>query len=99
MPAVLAFARHRPAEATNPDEARGGRGPKKGKKNSPSRLRFRPPSPGTFGFRLRPSGAASTYSRSVLGARGKVVPLQPVRKGTGTAIPAICGEFHEDSAI
>ena len=38
-------------------------------KNSPSRWRFRPPLPRTFGFRLLPSGAASTYSRSVLGAR------------------------------
>src|SRR5688572_6590165 len=37
-------------------------------KNSPSRWRFRPPSPLTFGFRLVPSKSASTYSRSVLGA-------------------------------
>src|SRR5215831_18651574 len=43
-----------------------------GTRNSPSRWRFRPPPPGTFGFRLPPSGAASTYSRSVLGARGNV---------------------------
>src|SRR3954465_10348931 len=44
------------------------------KKNSPSRLRFRPSLPGTFGlppcgFCLQPSGATSTYLRSVLGAR------------------------------
>src|SRR2546430_343485 len=31
-------------------------------RSSPSRWRFRPPSPLTFGFRLRSSRAASTYS-------------------------------------
>ena len=36
--------------------------------NSPSRWRFCPLSPLTFRFRVRPSGGASTYSRSVLGA-------------------------------
>src|SRR5437773_261774 len=37
-------------------------------KSAPSRWRFRPPSPSTLSFRLLPPGAASTYSRSVLGA-------------------------------
>jgi hypothetical protein len=36
--------------------------------SSPSRFRFRPPAPLTFGFRLLPSLPASTYLRSVLGA-------------------------------
>ena len=39
---------------------------------SPSRFRFRPPFALTFGFRLRPSGSASSYLRSVLGARGNL---------------------------
>src|SRR5207248_3378266 len=39
-----------------------------GPKNSPSRLRFRPPNRLTFRFRVRPPDSASTYSRSVLGA-------------------------------
>src|SRR5205809_5033132 len=34
---------------------------------SPSRFRFRPPDPLTFGFRLLPPVPASTYLRSVLG--------------------------------
>jgi hypothetical protein len=38
-------------------------------KKSPSRWRFRPPSPLAFRFRVQPPGSASTYSRSVLGAR------------------------------
>ena len=36
--------------------------------NSPSRSRFRPPTPLTFAFRLRPPRSASSYSRPVLGA-------------------------------
>src|SRR3954470_14850571 len=39
---------------------------------SPSRSRFRPPAPLTFGFRLLPSLPASTYLRSVLGAGGNL---------------------------
>src|SRR6266571_1422622 len=39
---------------------------------SPSRSRFRPPFSLTLGFRLRPSGSASSYLRSVLGARGNL---------------------------
>jgi hypothetical protein len=37
-------------------------------KNSPSRWRFRPPSSSAFRFRVQPPRAASSYSRSVLGA-------------------------------
>src|SRR5262245_42810875 len=39
---------------------------------SPSRFRFRPPDPLTFGFRLLPPVPASTYLRSVLGANGNL---------------------------
>jgi len=39
---------------------------------SPSRFRFRPPDPLTFGFRLLPPVPASTYLRSVLGASGNL---------------------------
>ena len=55
-------------------------------KNSPSRLRFRPPLPVNLGFRLRPSGAASAYSRSVLGARGKLSALADVFKGAAKRV-------------
>jgi hypothetical protein len=52
-------------------------------KNSPSRWRFRPQLPLTFRLRVRPPGAASTYSRSVLGAsgtlRGRPGPIKPGR--------------------
>ena len=40
--------------------------------DSPSRFRFRPPHRLTFGFRLVPPGRASSYLRSVLGARGNL---------------------------
>jgi hypothetical protein len=50
-------AAFRAGRSTDPDQ------------NSASRWRFRPPSPRTFALRLLPSGAASTYSRSVLAAR------------------------------
>src|SRR5437763_1130902 len=43
-----------------------------GPKNSPSRLRFRPPNRLIFRLRVRPLGWASTYSRPVLGARGNL---------------------------
>src|SRR5216110_1069078 len=43
-------------------------------KNSPSRFRFRPPSPLTFPFRVLPSEPASSYSRSVLGASSTLTP-------------------------
>src|SRR5205085_5994078 len=47
---------------------------------SPSRFRFRPPAPLTFGFRLLPSVPASTYSRSVLGANGNLGEARSYRK-------------------
>src|SRR5262249_37798311 len=40
----------------------------------PSRSRFRPPNPLAFRFRVQPSGPASTYSRSVLGASRNLRP-------------------------
>src|SRR5437588_8267347 len=48
------------------------KGPPEGPLHCPSRFRFRPPSPLTFGFRLRPSSGASTYLRPVLGAIGRL---------------------------
>src|SRR6266480_2226334 len=47
---------------------------------SPSRFRFRPPAPLTFGFRLLPSLPASTYLRSVLGANGNLGEVRSFRK-------------------
>src|SRR5438270_9306407 len=64
-------------------------------KNSPSRLRFRPPFPGTFALRLLPSGAASTYSRSVLGARGNLERRAACDKGSRERFHAICEDFLE----
>ena len=58
-------------------------------KNSPSRFRFRPPLRPTFGFRLRPPGGASTYSRSVLGARGNLDGREGGRKGLRRRSPQI----------
>src|SRR4051794_10570938 len=49
---------------------------------SPSRSRFRPPFSLTFGFRLRPSGSASSYLRSVLGARGNLGARRSRHKGS-----------------
>ena len=62
-------------------------------KNSPSRLRFRPLNRPTFGFRLRPPGWASIYSRSVLGARGTVDVSRCPFKTCPIADPAICKKF------
>ena len=47
---------------------------------SPSRCRFRPPLSLTFGLRLTPSRSASTYLRSVLGARGNLCQQTHPRK-------------------
>jgi hypothetical protein len=47
---------------------------------SPSRFRFRPPAPLTFGFRLLPSLPASTYLRSVLGAGGNLGEVRSLCK-------------------
>ena len=59
-------------------------------KNSPSRVRFRPPPRRTFGFRLRPTGVGSTYSRPVLGARGKLRAHSQLVNRSGTEILAKC---------
>jgi hypothetical protein len=69
------------------------RPPARDQKNSPSRLRFRPPPPLTFAFRLRPSVSVSTYLRSVLGARANLGGAKGRIKGTKTAVAAICESF------
>jgi hypothetical protein len=61
--------------------------------DSPSRCRFRPPHRLTFALRLLPSGEASTYSRSVLGAGGTVLAGRPVRKGPGKGPRRILRSF------
>ena len=61
------------------------------RKVSPSRCRFRPPSPLAFGFRLPPPGAVSTYRRSVLGARGKLSGVRSRFKRSKIVVAAICG--------
>jgi hypothetical protein len=62
-------------------------------KSSPSRVRFRPPPPLTFGFRLLPSETASTYSRPLLGARGKLWPRGSERKRSEKAMFGKCEEI------
>ena len=57
---------------------------------SPSRFRFRPPAPLTFGFRLLPSLPASTYLRSVLGANGNLGEVRSFRKRSKDEKGAIC---------
>src|SRR5258706_10813078 len=65
-------------------------------KGSPSRLRFRPPRPTGLPPRgLRPSSynrsvVVSTYSRSVLGARGKLLGRPGQFKTIGHNFVAIC---------
>ena len=67
-------------------------------RNSPSRWRFCPPFPQTLGLATyRSPGAASTYSRSVLGARPNLRAAAHRRKGPGNAFDAICGQFCTDS--
>src|SRR6266545_5842916 len=61
--------------------------------HSPSRSRFRPPNPLTFGFRLRPPGGASTYSRPVLGAIGTLGALPDACKGLRERRRALCEVF------
>ena len=68
------------------------------KKNSPSRLRFRPLSPLTVRFRVEPSSCASTYSRSVLGARGKLLDRADRVKVVFHLFDAICDEFVSSTA-
>jgi hypothetical protein len=74
-------------------------GGRRTKKNSPSRLRFCPHPPGTFGFRLLPPRAASTYSRSVLGARANLTGRPGSRQGPRRQKARIlrtanCPHFH-----
>jgi hypothetical protein len=57
---------------------------------SPSRFRFRPPDPLTFGFRLLPPVPASTYLRSVLGAEGNLGEAKSFRKRSKEEKGAIC---------
>src|SRR5438105_2083300 len=54
---------------------------------SPSRSHFRPPFSLTFGFRLWPSRPASSYVRSVLGARTNLGGGATIRKGKPYAPP------------
>jgi hypothetical protein len=69
---------HRPPlSEPGPEYERATRGPLF---RSPSRSRFRPPAPLTFGFRLLPSLPASTYLRSVLGARRNLGEVKAFRK-------------------
>jgi hypothetical protein len=72
---------------------------KRGQKNSPSRWRFRPPNLLAFRFRVRPSGSASTYSRSVLGARGNLVGRQAPCKTYQEEKDAICANFTRTTPI
>src|SRR3954468_3907856 len=67
---------------------------------SPSRSRFRPPAPLTFGFRLLPSLPASTYLRSVLGARRNLGEDKSFRKRSKDEKGAICRNsiFHISTA-
>src|SRR5215204_2386265 len=64
-----------------------------GTKSSPSRWRFRPPNLVTFRFRVRSPGSDSTYSRSVLGARGKLRAGAAGRKAVAAEVGAICEHF------
>src|SRR3954453_3868806 len=52
------------------------------KKSRRAGCRFRPPLRRTFGFRLEPTGEASSYSRPVLGARGTLKATPPRVQGT-----------------
>jgi hypothetical protein len=64
-----------------------------GPKKSPRRLRFRPPNLLAFRFRVQPPGSASTYSRSVLGARGNLEARTRPGKSRCNEIVAKCEHF------
>jgi len=71
--------------------------------HSPSRSRFCPPHPLTFGFRLRPPGEASIYSRPVLDATGTLGAGQGECKHVQNGQRAFCElffyqHFHSDSS-
>jgi hypothetical protein len=69
------------------------RGPAFLRKNSASRVRFRPPLRRTFGFRLRPTGLGSTYSRPVLAARGNLGRAAGPVKTRPNALRGISEDF------
>src|SRR5581483_8995400 len=72
-------------------------GARRSTKNSPSRWRFRPPPPRTIGLATyRSPGAASTYSRSVLGARGNLGGGEIPCKRPAAAIAALCAHFRKN---
>jgi len=68
--------------------------PNRGQKNSPSRWRFRPPNLLAFRFRVPPPGPASTYSRSVLGAKGTIGAAALLCKTVHKEEAAICINFQ-----
>src|SRR5215210_1065138 len=70
-----------------------GRRTARDQRNSPSRWRFRPPNLVTFRFRVQSPGSDSTYSRSVLGARGTVEAGAGERKVRPRLLAAICEDF------
>src|SRR6266545_4161324 len=65
-----------------------------GPKNSPSRLRFRPPNSLTFPLRVRSPSPVSTYSRSVLGASGNLEGKRGRGKQVTDVVLAICEVFN-----
>ena len=88
-------------EPERPEKGRDAMGDRRGHrggntvsatKNSPSRLRFRPPNLLAFRLRVQPPGSASTYSRSVLGASGTVDPVADRCKGACHENDAICAQ-------
>jgi len=64
-------------------------------RSSPSRWRFCPLSPLTFRFRVRPSGGASTYSRSVLGASRNLCTHDGTVKRNRSGFGALCDVFSD----
>src|SRR6185436_18524282 len=69
------------------------------RKNSPSRWRFCPLSPLTFRFRVRPSGGASTYSRSVLGASRNLRTQDGTVKTLLNSLGALCDVSRLECAL
>ena len=68
-------------------------------KNSPSRWRFRPPTPLAFRFRVRPSGSASTYSALRARCNPHSRPLrQRVQASRGSEKRAICEKSTCDAS-
>ena len=63
------------------------------RRGSPSRWRFCPLNPLTFRFRVRPSGGASTYSRSLLGASRNLCTQDGTVKTLRSGFGAHCDVF------